>query len=93
MAEAKQVDPANLVTVATSDPIPNGPVATRAGLDPGVRDRFRDALLRAHTKLPAELVKAVLGGEKNRFVPAEDADFDPLRETARVLNLDLRKLE
>jgi phosphonate transport system substrate-binding protein len=93
MAEAGQIDPANLVTVAASEPIPSGPVVTRPDLDPELRDRFKDALLRLHTRLPPEAIKALLGSEKSRFVPAEDGDYDPLRETARILNLDLRKLE
>ena len=44
---------ARLRVLARSRPIPRGPVAVRAGLDPAVRHALAEALLRVHTADPA----------------------------------------
>ncbi|MFN8523932.1 MAG: phosphate/phosphite/phosphonate ABC transporter substrate-binding protein [Chloroflexota bacterium] len=93
MIEAKVIDPNKLRLVVKSEPIPNSPVAMREDIDQGFRDRVRDALLAAHETLPGDLMKAVVGGEKNRYIPADDSLYNPLRETARLLKLDLKALQ
>ena len=32
-------------------------------------------------------------GEAPRFMPTDDADYDVIRETAKLLNLDLKKMK
>jgi phosphonate transport system substrate-binding protein len=89
MIEAGIVDAANLVTLITSDPIPSSPFAVRGSVDPGLQDRLRDAFLDAHNYMSVEIRKELLGGETARYVAAEDSLYDPIRETAKILNLDL----
>jgi phosphonate transport system substrate-binding protein len=89
MIEAGIVDASNLVTLITSDPIPSSPFAVRGSLDTGLQERFRDAFLDAHNYMSVEIRKELLGGETNRYVAADDSLYDPIRETAKILNLDL----
>jgi phosphonate transport system substrate-binding protein len=93
LVERKLVDEANYGIIAYSNPIPSSPFAVRADLDPALRDKLKAALLRLYQEVPAELVRALLGNEQNRYVVAEDRVFDPLRETAKVLKLDLTKMK
>jgi phosphonate transport system substrate-binding protein len=89
MIEAGIVDANNLVTLITSDPIPSSPFAVRGSLDAGLQERLRDAFLEAHTYMSVEIRKELLGSETGRYVAADDSLYDPIRETARILNLDL----
>ncbi len=89
MIEAGVVDANNLLTLATSDPIPSSPFAVRASLDPSLREALTLAFLDAHTHMPPEIRRELIGGERNQYVVAEDSMYDPIREVARILNLDL----
>jgi len=92
MIETGIVDEANLVTLITSDPIPSSPFAARASLDAGLAENLKQAFLEAHNYMAVEIRKELLGGETNRYVAADDTLYDPIRETARILNLDLTQI-
>jgi phosphonate transport system substrate-binding protein len=92
MIAAGVVDANNLVTLITSDPIPSSPFAARGSLDSGLADALKDAFLNAHSYMTPELRKELIGGETNRYVAADDSLYDPIRETARILNLDLTQM-
>jgi phosphonate transport system substrate-binding protein len=92
MIETGHVDGANLVTVATSDPIPSSPFAARASLDASLAERLKEAFLEAHNYMSPEVRKEFLGSETNRYVVADDTLYDPIRETAKILNLDLTQI-
>ena len=71
--------------LATSDPIPNTPLAVRRDLDLNLKAKFRQAILDA----PPELLKNSFGSVQR---PVTDKDYDVIRETARILKLDLRSM-
>lgn len=89
MIEAGIVDAANLVTLETSEPIPSSPFAARGSLDPSLAELLREAFLQAHNYMSPEVRRELLGGERNQYVPADDSLYDPIRDVARILNLDL----
>jgi phosphonate transport system substrate-binding protein len=92
MIEAGVVDAANLVTLATSDPIPSSPFAARASLDASLAEQLKEAFLEAHNYMSVEVRRELIGGETNRYVAADDSLYDPIRDTARILNLDLTQV-
>jgi phosphonate transport system substrate-binding protein len=73
--------------VWTSDPIPGAPVVMRRDLPEPLKERIRAAFasMRDQPWSKGTIIK--------RWVPATDADFAVVREAAKVLNLDLRKMK
>jgi phosphonate transport system substrate-binding protein len=74
--------------IARTDPIPNPAVSVRKGIPPELIQQLRDVLLR----VAASPAGAEALGELYRIeglAPAEDADFEPVREATRLLDLDL----
>jgi phosphonate transport system substrate-binding protein len=92
MIDAGIVDAANLVTLATSDPIPSSPFAARASLDAALAERLKEAFLEAHNYMEPEIRRELLGSDTNRYVVADDTLYDPIREVAKTLNLDLTQI-
>ena len=85
LVERRMVDPAKVAAVAESRPIPNYPWTLRSDLAPALKERIRAAFL--ELKEPAVLAAFKAEG----FQPIADADYDVLRETAKLLDLDLTK--
>jgi phosphonate transport system substrate-binding protein len=83
----KSIDPAKVKVIATSDPIPNYPMVLQGKLDPALKAAIRDAFL--SVKDPAVLKPFRAEG----FVATDDHAYDILRETAKVLDLDLSKFK
>lgn len=77
-----------IVTVVKSDPIPTSPTVVRAGLAPELKDRIKQAYL----SMPPELAELAVG-TLLRYEEAYDSDFDPVRELAEILDLDLIGME
>ena len=73
--------------VWTSAPIPGAPVAMRRDLPEPLKQRLRAAFaaMRDQPWSKGTVIK--------RWVPVTDADFAVVREAAKVLNLDLRKMK
>jgi phosphonate transport system substrate-binding protein len=84
-----------IALLAYSEPIPNTPFAIRSGLPKTLKDAVRDALLAM--KDDAEFVKRskrwYLDPHAERGLPSLDAYYNPLRDIARSLDLDLKKLD
>lgn len=80
------IDGAKVVALAESDPIPNYPMVMQGDLAPPLKDAVRKAFL--DLKDPAILKTFRAEG----FAPTDDKAYDILRETARVLDLDLTTL-
>lgn len=89
LADKKLIDGSKMKIVSKSDPIPEGPWAVRKDMDAGLRKRLTDAMQAVSTEAP-DLLKA---GGYAKFVPVADADYDVIRETAKALNLDVKKLK
>lgn len=85
LVERKIVDLAKVAVVAESRPIPNYPWTLRNDLAPALKERIRAAFLELKDPAVLKAFKA------EAFQPIADADYDVLRETAKLLDLDLTK--
>jgi len=81
------IDPAKPVTLDLSDPIPNYPIVMQGNLSPALKKQIREAFLNMTDR---EVLKAF---RVECFVATDDRAYDVLRETARILNLDLAKMK
>jgi len=77
----------DLVTVWKSDPIPESPTVWRKDLDPALKKRIQAAFLEVKNIPWSDQ------GELNGFHPTNDAAYNIIRETAKVLNLDLKAMK
>lgn len=85
LIERKVIDPAKVLNIAESRPIPNYPWTMRGDLAPALKDKVRTAFYTLHDPAVLRTFKA------ESFQPITDADYDVLRETAKLLDLDLSK--
>ena len=76
-----------LKVVWTSPPIPNDPLLYRKNLSDDMKKKIREAFFSVKNLAFGEM------GTVARFDPASDKDYDPLREIASALKLDLRKMK
>lgn len=82
-----QLSKDDLSVVWTSDDIPESPMVWRKDLNPAVKEKIAKAMA---------AVKDVPWGDQgvlNGFQPTNDAAYDVVRKTAKVLNLDLRSMK
>lgn len=77
----------DIVIVWKSDPIPESPTVWRKDLPPELKKRIQAAFMEVKDVPWSD--QGVLNG----FHPTNDAAYDVVRETAKVLNLDLRKMK
>ena len=82
-----QVKSEDIQVVWSSDPIPESPMVWRKDLDPARKAKLQQALAN---------VKDLPWGDQgvlNGFQPTNDAAYDVVRDTAKVLKLDLRSMK
>ena len=77
----------DLVVVWKSDPIPESPTVWRKDLDADLKKRVQAAFLQVKDIPWSDQ------GELNGFHPTNDAAYNVIRDTAKALNLDLRKMK
>lgn len=77
--------------IAQTEAIPNGIYVCRADLPAEQVKKLQKAFLKMNTDPVGK--EAMLRAPNDRIVPPDDSLFDPVRETARVLKLELRDLE
>jgi phosphonate transport system substrate-binding protein len=87
LVQRKMIDPAKVKVVAESRPIPNYPWTMRSDLAPELKTRIVKAFL--EMKDP-DVLKAF---KAEGFAAITDQDYDVLRETARMLDLDLSRFK
>jgi len=80
------IDAARIREVAISDPIPNYPMVMQGNLADPLKAAIRAAFLETRD---AEVLRAF---RVEGFAPTTDAAYDILRETARVLDMDLTRM-
>lgn len=76
-----------VAVIWTSEAIPGAPIVYRSDLPEPLKARIRAAFGQ---------IRDVPWGPKStikRWVPANDADYDVIRETAKLLDLDLKKMK
>ncbi len=81
------IDPAKLVQLDLSDPIPNYPMVMQGNLVPHLKQAIRDAFLNVKDK---EVLKSF---RVEGFAATNDKAYDVLRDTAKVLKLDIAKMK
>ncbi|WP_028605606.1 phosphonate ABC transporter substrate-binding protein [Ottowia thiooxydans] len=77
----------DLVVVWKSDPIPESPTVWRRDLDPVLKKRVQAAFL------DVKDIPWSDQGMLNGFHPTNDKAYDIIRETAKILNLDLKAMK
>ncbi|GJE83075.1 phosphate/phosphite/phosphonate ABC transporter substrate-binding protein [Methylorubrum thiocyanatum] len=87
LVEKKSIDPAKIKVVAESRPIPNYPWTVRGDLALNLKEKIKAAFLEMKDPAILKPFKA------ESFAPITDADYDVLRETAKLLNIDLTKVK
>lgn len=75
--------------IHTSAPFPSGAWAFRPDLDEELKEIIKDAVI----NVPEDEIEGLkpFMGSTEKYAPADDADWDPLREAAELINLDLTK--
>jgi phosphonate transport system substrate-binding protein len=86
LLQRKSIDAAKLQTVAITPPIPNYPMVMQGKLDPVLKEQIRKAFLEMKDK---EVLKSF---RAEGFAATDDKAYDVLRETAKILELDLTKM-
>lgn len=81
------IDPAKIVQLTLSEPIPNYPIVMQGNLTPALKQALRDAFLNVTDK---EVLKSF---RVEGFVATDDKAYGVLRETAKILKLDLGKMK
>ena len=77
----------DLVEVWKSDPIPESPTVWRTDLSADLKKRVQAAFLQVKDIPWSDQ------GQLNGFHPTNDAAYNVIRDTAKLLNLDLRKMK
>lgn len=86
LIQRKIIDPDKIKVLAITDPIPNYPMVFQGDLAPALKDQIRKAFL--EVKDAAVLKSFRVEG----FAPTDDKAYDILRDTAKILDLDLAKM-
>jgi phosphonate transport system substrate-binding protein len=73
--------------VWNSDPIPESPTCWRKNLPEDLKAKIKTAFLNIRDITWADQ------GKLNRFVETNDAAYDVIRDTAKALNLDLKRMK
>jgi phosphonate transport system substrate-binding protein len=87
LLKSGRINPEKVRILAETKPIPNYPMAMQSKLAPALKEQIRAAFV--DLKDPAILKTFRAQG----FAATSDASYDVLRTTAKVLNLDLAKLQ
>lgn len=82
----KSIDGDKLQTVAITPPIPNYPMVMQGTLAPELKDSIRKAFIEMKDK---EVLKSF---RAEGFAATDDKAYDVLRETAKILELDLTRM-
>ena len=86
LLERKSIDGDKVRVIATSSPIPNYPMVMQGNLAPQLKEAVRNAFLQLKD---AEVLKSF---RVQGFAATDDKAYDVLRETAKILDLDLSQL-
>ena len=87
LVERKIIDPARVVQIDLTDPIPNYPMTLQGNLSPQLKQAIRSAFLNIKDK---EVLKSF---RVEAFAPTDDKAYDVLRDAAKILKLDLAKMK
>jgi phosphonate transport system substrate-binding protein len=86
LIERGMIDPAKIVELDLTAPIPNYPLTMQGYLAPELKEEIRKAFLELNDP---EVLKSF---RVEKFAATDDSAYDVLRETAELLNLELAKM-
>lgn len=89
MKEKGMITDGDAKVVNQSDPIPGSPWAFRKDLPPDLKAKIKEAFQNVAKEDPSAL--SAYGGKVEGYEPTDDANYNVIRETAKILNLDLNK--
>jgi phosphate/phosphite/phosphonate ABC transporter binding protein len=88
IAKGEGVPTENLVTLASTEPIPHDAITVRTGLDEGLTKKIRTALVELDK---SEAGRRLIANSKPKkltgYVIAEDSQFDVVRRTAKIAGM------
>jgi len=87
LIERKVVDSTRVITLDLTNDIPNYPITMQGNLTPELKQAIREAFLSLKDK---EVLRSF---RVEAFEPTDDKAYDVLRDTARILKLDLAKMK
>ncbi len=87
LVERKTIDAGRVTTLDLTDDIPNYPITLQGRLAPDLKRAIRDAFLNLTDK---EVLRSF---RVEGFAPTDDRAYDVLRDTARILKLDLGRMK
>lgn len=87
LIKAGKLDGSKMRVLAETQPIPNYPMALQSKLTPALKDQIRRAFLEIKDPVILKSFRA------DGFAATDDKAYDVLRNTAKVLSLDLAKLQ
>jgi len=89
MKEKGLISDQDVKVIFQSDPIPGSPWAWRKDLPEDLKGKLKDAFMNVAKADQAAL--SAYGGKVEGYADAKDANYDVIRDTAKILNLDLSK--
>lgn len=90
MLKEGQVDPGVNVIIYKSDPIPGSPIVVRGDLPIELKQKIQEALI----NMGEETIGKVDGwGNIEKYQKVSDSDYDIIRETAKILGMDVTSAE
>jgi phosphonate transport system substrate-binding protein len=87
LVEKKTIDGSKLAVLAESDPIPNYPMVMQGDLSPALKEAIARSFLELKDAAILKTFRA------DGFAPTTDKAYDILRQTAKLLSLDLTKVK
>ena len=86
MVELGEIDSEVNVIFYESEPIPGSPIAIRRDLPESLKQDIKKALL----EMDEQIIHQISGwGSINKYIEVNDSDYNVIRETAKILDLDL----
>lgn len=90
MVAAGEIDPKVNTIIYTSESIPGSPIAIRKDLPAELKEKIKQALI----GMDAQTIHKVSGwGGIEKYQEVSDSDYDVIRETAKVLGMDVTSAE
>jgi phosphonate transport system substrate-binding protein len=86
LVERKLISTEKVKVIAETKPIPQYPWTMRSNLDAALKEKIKNAF---YDIKEADILKKF---KAQGFAPISDKDYDGLRDTAKILHLDLSKL-
>ena len=90
MIESGEIDPEVTVMIHSSEPIPGSPIVVRGSLPEALKKAIQNALI----DMDEQTIHQVDGwGGISKYQEVSDSDYDVIRKTAELLEMDVSNAE